>query len=844
MLENNIKTKTFGEFIKDLFNRDNVTFDDLVNYLKSGPDKRFDFSRKLTEELFFSTFFVDTDAQREKRQNIYEQFIKSLFYNIAILNGTGGSGKSVFIKKLRKEFISKSVTTIVIDFGENETELENIFVKTYKTLMRKREDIRTKYIKEVCALIHDTNYTLTIKNNVTALLETLIPIIDIKFNRLTEDTYIGNGLNTFDKLKRKIVAELKEENSKYDENTLLLILIFIFRYIINKIDNKNSEPTVYIFDNIENLGRRVEQFVDAFKVAHEFLQQFLSSSPETFTVLNKFLIVSRKTTNLNILKNMRHGGEEMIKSFEIEFYDFSLIALLKKISYLDSLNISRKSIAYQILRTIAIVASNEDFVDSYLNQITINNDIQKKYNHFTTLRFLPFFGYSFRMMMEHLLIAVFDKYSHQLNKTALEQFKCFSEKLNIKRDSPYFEYNSEYQSKFFDFYLNGKRLTLFKDIFDHLFETNVFEVYGIYKTDSYEQLTHAKTLLNLLYWDWYCHQNKYYGMNLKEVESIISEINNAEKPVKGSDAIVKEIIRQLSSYRDDPNGHRKEKIGSLIELYSNDGLLLDVDDMRSLIESGEADRLRIKITDTGKLLVQYVFPQLEFLNSQMGNSCSLFETAVMTKDNECCFDTLLTDLFKEFKSNIVSSIKNGERICKLYNINSNKQNCRIFNHNDCYNCSLFARYQAAIRNINEAIYYIDRFRIFIISLQTDFENAKSINIILLKHIKKFAGVLNTMRNMIISPIEYRNNKNEYQKFLKFIHSTKITFLNEGDKYSCDPYVIKCVAKGADEELERMYKNEVSSIKDIVIDDMNHDIRQLYKIGLRKLKQNKKCANQL
>ena len=544
-----------------------------------------------------------------------------------------------------------------------------------------------------------------------------------------EDWYIGYS---------KRVLEVK---NKANKDILFTLLMTLYLFALDSMPSRKKENRyVIVFDNIETFdnGHMTMEISEYVQKCYGFIQKIYGelNAKDTFNTKFTFIISMRTSTFLpfgNKQTNM-WGGGKFIK--RIEFFDFSVEALVKKLFFLKNLKNYADTFLFKTLYNVLSVMVPPNYIKNALEN---GSEIPRKERYFTTFRYLPLFNNNYRRAMGYISDALTDD-------DTCELYTSYIGSLAEK-------YGGEY-----DYLINGIRMMITRHIFDDLNVNGYLRTIGFPELSGEEEYSMTRMILEFLYWCEVKHylsnpNSDYKGVDLTKLIWVFKHFCDEDR--------IANTLYNLSIYikRNSDKANALYAWAYLIYFNKLDADLSE-EDFKSIIVSVYNDpkkiivvggteltpnQIRVKLSDAGMCFVQYYLRNLEFLMAR--NNQESEQGALFTLD---CYDGIAqyTDtVYKIIKNCIEKIIIGGEKVCKLYGFEKERCIYEIKKESvDVLQCALFIRYQECMDMIREAIDYLDRFRLSY-CMEDDIKNET--NILLLKEIQKFYELYGYVKSVIL-----------------------------------------------------------------------------------------------
>lgn len=711
-------------------------------YIQSGPSAKSNFGGYITPELFEKYFMV----KRPPNLDIaYKEKIRDLFrdpdYNMLCVQSDGGSGKSVFINSLylkdEKNVNRYRYEHCLIDFEHS----NSLLINRKEELLQQR--VRKLY-QMMCRGSNKDSYILEWRKNFLDMLDSLTSIVfpETEYNFLTNqelkegvneavsilrlpndyDDWNAGSSNRINQLNAALTNEKYGQGSHLYFVILLLLLIILYN-TRPQPERGKKERYIIIFDNIEtfdcgNRNRRISQFVD---MCHNIIDKIFDELAlgDDFYLKFTFVIVLRTSTVAlfgDLASDIYNGNQNIIS---LEFHDFTLEALLKKLEFLhNNIPNANGSRLYTSLSNIISLFVPKSSIKTYLYQ---NNVQPGAMTYFAANQLLPFFNNNFRTVTKHLGDIFADKETGPILIDLLSKV------------------NSTYDN-FSNYVLNGARMIVMNSIFTSFHRHGIFRHAGFSDLHGDDNHSMARTILAYLYWNKTQflsaggREQAYKGVKLSVLLDTFKYFCSEELFTK--------ILFDLSIYtREIPERQAALKAwGNLLvfsgakEKLTENALLNAVSfylhpektKSNNKINTMNCEEITVRLSKAGICFTQYYVRSFEFLSARdernnEGKALYAIDNNQYVLDRIDCIHGIITNCIEKL-------LQSCEKTCKLYKGEGNVNRCvmDINKHTpELFSCSLFLRFQECMDLIREAIDYIDRYRIvrYISSGNSDFNKA-------------------------------------------------------------------------------------------------------------------------
>lgn len=715
----------------------------VVEYIKAGLSADTDFNGRITPPLFIKYFFVERkDKEEDKYKRTIGELFASYYHNMLCIQSDGGSGKSVFLKTIAFRYAQQKrnskykYSNIIFDFSDiydksvsKEDAIFQKFKKIYRRIMSGiipgwKEKFRAKLnkLKEVEFSNTELMFKLVeFEYELKQAIELLVPQDNL------DDWYIGYS---------KRASSMKNSASK-DILFTLLMTFYLFA-LESKPFVRKEDRYVIIFDNIETFdnGQMTMEISEYVQKCYGFIQKIYGELNNKDVFFTKFtFVVSMRTSTFLPFGNKQTnmwGQEKYIK--RIEFYDFTVDALIKKIVFLKNIRNYKKTYLYKTLCNVLSIIVSQQYIDSAINY---GGEISKQDRYFTTYRYLPLFNNNYRLAMEYICNALTND---DTCNTYLEFLELLPTKYGLK----------------YDYLINGIRMMIIRHIFDDLQSNGYLKIIGFPQLSGEESYSMTRMMLEYLYWNEVRHysfspQLNYEGVAITNLIWVFKHFC--------SETRIANTLYDLSIYiKRNRNKANALYAWAYLIYYKNLDADLSEDEFKKIIFEVckhpnkpfnfggveiDPNQIKVKLSDAGMCFVQHYLRNMEFLMARNDKG----QGALFTHNDESSILSYTNTVYKIIRNCIKKIIAGGEDVCKLYG--HDKDSCVYEtrgNSFDVMECALFIRYQESLDMIREAIDYIDRFRISYCERHT---NAGKINITLLDEIQRFYNLYKYVNAMIL-----------------------------------------------------------------------------------------------
>lgn len=754
------------EFIKK--NASQTSFVDL--YIRSGLSADLNFNGRMTPQLFKKHFLVEReDKEEEKYNEIVNDLFSSINQNCLCLQSDGGSGKSTFIQTMslrKKSSRGEYFTNVIFDLS-NLSESQNtkedlLFQRVRKEYNRMSKNSGEYYI----AWRNAFEKRVQKLEDITFNDDRLFSVYDVQENlRVALSNLVPDKLDDWYKGYTTRIYQAKNTESK----VLFIVLIILYLMILDcKPQLDKRERFTVVFDNIETYdnGQEAKKISNYVEVCYRYAKNvfFELGIPDNF--YEKFtLIVVLRTSTLIPFGNLQTDmwlGERFIR--QLKYFDFTEEALLKKLRFLQKITGYKNSILYKRLYAIVSVLLPTNKIDEYLKTGTLA-DI--KYRYFTSQRILPLFNNDYRKTMRNVYNSIINEERYPTIYSMIMELRGLD-------------------GATYDYFVNGIRMALIRDVFNRLRIHDYFEEIGFSSLSGVEEYSMTRLVLSYLYWNEVYHitddcSTTYIGTELSEIAGTFKYFCSHEKLVN--------ILYCLSIYsnKNRRKGAALHEWGNLL-IFNNLNVDLTQSEFNEVIkqylntgkvevEIGEIklnlQKVNVRLSDAGMCFTQHYIRSFEFLMSRTKRGTNLPALFLMRK-NSIIVESL-NDIYEIIKNCIDKLINGCGHICVLYG--KEKKECAYHKapkgetNLHVTSCSLFIRYQECLDMVREAIDYIDRYRVITYRRV----NNDSLNEILMNQIKQYFGLYDE----IIKTIKTRTHTPELEEFLEiweYPHNQKLNEL--------------------------------------------------------------------
>lgn len=734
-------------------NDDQSSFVDL--YIRAGLSADLNLGGRMTPQMFTQHFLVKrNDREEEQYDSIINELFCSTVYNCLCLQSDGGSGKSIFIQTMssrKKGNSSEYYHNIVFDLSNltenNNTKEDLLFQRVRKEYARMSRGAGSYYdvwrntfkkrVEELEFISFDDSRLFSINDLQLNLRQALPHLLPDKL----DDWYIGYTNR---------ISQTKNANP----SALFTILMIIYLIILDsKPQLDKPERFLLVFDNIETYdnGRRAQRISNFIEICYEYLKRIFYELgvPDNFFTKFTFVVVLRTSTLIPFsnLQSDMWAGERFVK--KIKYFDFTEEALLKKLKFLQKIPNYKDTLLFKMLYIVVSIMLPTNSIDEYLQSGVLTDS---SYRYFTSKRILPLFNNNYRQTMRNLYGSI----TNEERKPTI-----FSMLMELKG----------LESSAYDYFVNGIRMALVRDIFNRLRTHNYFSEIGFSELSGTERHSMTRMVLGYLYWDEVRNivkggENTYTGVELDVIANTFRYFCKHDELVK--------ILYGLSIYckRNNKKEAALYEWGNLL-VFNNLDVDLTEKEFREVVSKYLANgsveieigdivlnlkKVTIRLSDAGMCFTQYYIRSIEFLMSRSVTS-SNWSSLFLMKEGDV-IKASLEDVYA-IMFNCINKLTNGcEHMCVFYG--KEKKECvykKIAKGSglNILSCSLFIRYQECLDMVREAIDYIDRYRIVMYrKLKND-----DLNALILSQISKYYGLYNE----IIRAMKESANSEELTKFM-------------------------------------------------------------------------------
>ena len=724
-------------------------------YIRAGLSADLNLRGRITPQLFKKHFLVKREDEEEEKYNeIINELLNSTEHNCLCLQSDGGSGKSTFIQTMglrKKNNSGEYFTNIILDLSNlskyQNTKEDLLFQRVRKEYNRMSKSKGGYFI----AWRNAFEKRIQELEKITFEDDRLFAVTDVQANlRSALSNLVPDKLDDWYKGYTSRITSAKNT----DSTVLFIILIIIYLMILDcKPQLDRMEKFSLIFDNIETFdnGQEAQKISYYVEVCYRYAKNVFLELGIFDNFYEKFtLIVVLRTSTLIPFANMQTdmwSGDHFVK--QIKYFDFTEEALLKKLKFLQKIPDYKNTILFKRVYAVVSVLLPTNKIDEYLKTGSLAD---AKYRHFTSKQILPLFNNDYRKTMKNLHGSI----------------------VNEDRDPTIYSMIMELsglEGSTYDYYVNGIRMALIRDVFNRLKIHDYFEEIGFSDLSGVENYSMTRLVLDYLYWNELNsvvqgHTN-YIGAELSEIASTFKYFCNHENLV--------DILYCLSIYTN-KNSKKGEALHEWGNLLVFDNLNVDFTQsefnevIKDYLITGKAQvkigdveinlrKVYVRLSDAGMCFTQHYIRSFEFLMSRRKKGTSEPALFLMRK-----YDTLLESLngiYDIIKNCISKLIMGCENICVLFG--KEKEECAYrrapkneVNLNIMV-CSLFIRYQECLDMVREAIDYIDRYRVITYRKFQD----NDLNGLLLMQIKKYYELYGAIKDTIKKP----PHDPELQKFL-------------------------------------------------------------------------------
>ena len=695
-----------------------------------------DFHGRMTPELFLKYFYVDRpDNEETKCVKIIRNLFESKTHNIMCIQSDGGSGKTVFIRSMsyRSQNSSRkrqkyTHNYIVFDLASTqkinmakEYMLFQKFRKLYGKLSRDNEYSKKWRHTFISSISELKNISFVLNDIISEPIEfekQLHTIIDIILpNQDISKWYIGYS--------NRLLA-LQETGS----NIIFIIVLLLYLLALDARPVSNIEERyVMVFDNIETYdnGNATKWIANYIQGCHSYIRSIFEElgKPDLFFQKFTFIIVMRTSTMLPFGNQQSEIWDSRKNIYRLEFFDFTINALLLKLKFLKTIPNIESSLLYKdILRIVTILVPIR-VIDNFIETGEYN---EEETRYFSSHCYLPLFNNNYRRAMHYIYSSVIDEDFHDIIEQKIHD-------IDENRHSVY------------NYAINSIRMIIFRQIFHHFEWYKIFDAFGFSNLTGKEQHSITRVILSFLYWSEVKHCMNYSGSKYRGI--LLNELINTFRNFYSAEEI-SQVLYNLSLYA---KGDEKKKAaldawGELI-VYENLDYYLNQIELTKVItgickgarttvtldkKKIPTDNIYIKLSDAGMCFVQYYIRNYEFILSRSPKANEIAVLSLLRDDKEVI--TSLDTAYEIINNCISKLVEGGINVCELYG--HTNIYCNYLRHSgnedtDLLSCALFTRYQECLDLIRDTIDYIDRYRILV---NVDY-NDNDKNIYLLDYIMKF-----------------------------------------------------------------------------------------------------------
>lgn len=401
-----------------------------IKFLISGPSEANNLEGHLDSKFFYDNFYIEDNFYNERK---LVELLSKLFndpdYNMLLLLGDAGTGKSTFIRTMALKASDKLPTNalnysyIFLDCAEKASLLEtaNYIFPFMALLKRMKKEYGYMFFSEKNGGKHWKEIYIR-----------LLKVIDEHRNYF--DNHGMSGLGDAAQSIHRLLTADKYRSSYHTEeffykyfgtpvNMILYCLLLVSKNVL--FAPSAQRKYVIIYDNVEaytnaehlNVGR-------IFRSVNEVLFTFFKTmersgicpkelEPFDFMKDFTFVISARPTTiNSDELLNSNHNEKELFGPdskyvYKREYYPFTIDALLRKLRFLNDYCLS--SGLFTECKQIAGLLVPQDTIERYLRGGELNDDPELK--QYIEEKYMPFFNNNYRNA-----ISSFDKlYDKEMN---------------------------------------------------------------------------------------------------------------------------------------------------------------------------------------------------------------------------------------------------------------------------------------------------------------------------------------------------------------------------------------------------------------------------------------------
>ncbi len=396
-------------------------------------------------------------------------------------------------------------------------------------------------------------------------------------------------------------------------------------------------------------------------------------------------------------------------------------------------------------------------------KLLLDKNQEEDTNKYITRNFFPLLSYSFRNVINYTSTAI-EEYpellTKLLNEESLHENEC----------------------------INGAREVLLYSTFRNMKDSTLQRM-GIGELDGTANHSYARILLNYLYWFSYKKRTEEIALN-----QIYHDLNY----FFGNKIVFTNTVKQLSIFNKEP----ADCFSHLID-FTNLEFFQDLN-KEDLSGSG----LQIKLTESGKLFVEYYSIDFEFFNARLKK----WHGPLFNIDKPEKLNSLLKDVHTAIKQFTLAMLQNGKLVCRCYNTNSEKGFCNIENNNP-FRCSLFTRLRQVIWCIAHNIDYVDRYRLYCSdNYKNNISAGKEMILSCLNFIKELTEIYESIDDLIFSGdseptfiVAYNNwkmnnifdSENTFRLANKCHYYDKISFVNMQSKLNIEIEKVKSIISDDD-----------------------------------------------
>lgn len=605
----------------------------------------------VTSKDFYENFYVSQIKNNPSAKAIKQEILNRLLYNESkyiLLKGHAGSGKSIFIDALFNKDSNDNILNClpnshicILDWqdvsNQRYHEIKQKIRKSYIHICKKSSIQRLIEISSSIAILKDA-HSDAYQPLFDALNQLFVNPYEQRFYNWTDENILEQTLLKAFRLDVSNAAKDMMNTLGNDLALLIGLLIILLKY---EYPHKNI---IIIHDNVEATNETGINIIRNLINDLPFIVNEIENYTNTHCRLQHIFVC--RITNSTVLSFHEITRHQYCEISLCDF-DFATTALFLKQNYL--IEHTHNPLLFNKLNLII--------------KLLLDKNQEEDTNKYITKNFFPLLGYSFRNVINYA-------------STAIENYPDLLNDLLIKEKS---SHENEC--------INGAREVLLYSTFRNMKESTLQRM-GIKELDGTANHSHARILLNYLYWFSY----------RRTPEIALNQIYHDLKYFFNNDKIAfTNTVKQLSIFNKEP----ADCFSHLID-FTNLEFFQDLN-REDLSGSG----LQIKITDSGKLFVEYYSIDFEFFNARL----KTWHGPLFNIDKPEKLNSLLKDVYTAINRFSLAMLQNGKLVCKCYNTNSRKGFCNIENNNP-FRCSLFTRLRQVIWCIAHNIDYVDRYRLY------------------------------------------------------------------------------------------------------------------------------------